>query len=211
MASPTSQEAPEGAAAPSRRRSGAHAAARQRPWSYRVVAIPWLTLTLLLCVAVLAVDLLRPRTYEATAVITATDDRTASWAAVELTRLSLPREVAREIELDTTQHSRPRLQVERRSSPQVEIIALADDPRLAALAADTAAMLSVEQRPDVLTLSTAAETPVDSRTFRSQWWTLVALALLLAGVVLERLHDRWELRLHGSRRGGDGTTRGGRP
>lgn len=173
---------------------------RDAPLHQRLLGLPWLALVLTGLVVVTSVLLLRSETYAASTTVGATDGRTAAAAAVDLTRLELRQRVEEEVELAERWRGRVRLSVERppapdpSAAPTLLVTATAPDPRLAALAADTAAALVVVDRSDVLTLEEAATVPTRP-VGELPWWSWPAgLALLGCALVLEERQRRRQMR-----------------
>jgi hypothetical protein len=161
---------------------------------------------LLLLVGTVGLSVLRPDTYAATATVTASDDRAASAGAVALTRRDLAPRVREELEVEGDVRAPFRLSVDHPvGEPVLLVTARAEDPRLAALAADTAAALVVTERRDELTLSTPAPVPVSPERTPSPWWAVAGLTALTLALLVERAHGRWELR-HTPVRGAAGGT-----
>lgn len=180
-----------------RPRSGAgrHSAAARGSWPHRLAAVPWLTLVLLGLVVMLAVTVLRPNVYTATAAVSATTGGAAARSAAALSSPELVTRVEQEIELDRGSAGGVSLRADRPAGrTEVLVTATAADPRLAALAADTAAALVVSERAGVLDLSRSAAVPTRPDGGRSPWWIGVAGAALVLALIVERLHERWELR-----------------
>ena len=167
------------------------------PAAHRLVGIPWLSVVLVALVALAALTLLRPETYLATATITAQTPRSASVAAVDLTRGALRERVEEAVELDPAWRGRIQLSVERPGDEHVvQVAARAGDPRLAALAADTAAALVVVERDDVLVLTDSASVPTHPEQTVPTWvWLTGGVALALA-LLLEQVERRRTL--HGA-------------
>ncbi|GAA5159913.1 hypothetical protein [Ornithinimicrobium tianjinense] len=180
---------------PGSRRSGSrHSTAAQRPWVHRVTGLPWMMLVLLGLVVVVSVSLLRPDTYAATATLTASSPRAASSGAVALSGRYLPHHVEEALELDPRRRGEIRVDVDNVDGSELAVTAFAHDPRLAALAADTASALVIREHPQDLSLQTPAtvpSAPVSGQPLR--WWALAAGLLGLAAL-LELTHERWEVR-----------------
>ncbi|WP_122261719.1 hypothetical protein [Ornithinimicrobium cerasi] len=159
----------------------------------RLAALPWLTFVLLLLVVTVGASVLRADSYAATATVSASSDRAASAGAVELTRADLLPRVREAIEMG--REPSVRLAVDHPPGrPELLVTARADDPRLAALAADTAAALVVSERQDHLTLSAPATVPSAPERSPSPWWAAAGLTALALALLVERAHGRWELR-----------------
>ncbi|MDO5739150.1 MAG: hypothetical protein Q4P07_03270 [Ornithinimicrobium sp.] len=169
------------------------ARAAQRVWWPALASLPWVTVVLVALVTVLGVVLAGPDTYASTATITNTTDHVGQRAAVALTALDLEPRVEQEMELDQRRRGEVRLSVDR--IPQEHLIlvsARANDPRLAALAADTAAALVISQFPGELDLSMAAPVPTAAEGRLSGWWIGAAAVSLTVALLTERRHRRWE-------------------
>jgi hypothetical protein len=178
-----------------RRAGSRHSTATRRHGLIRLAAQPWLTLVLLVLVAVVGLSVLRPDTYAATATVTAATDRAAAQAAVALTRTDLVPRVVQAIELEDVRGGGIQLAIDRPpGGPELLVTSSARDPRLAALAADTAAALVVSERRDALSLSAPAAVPTRPVRGLSPWWAVGGLTALALALAVERLHDRWELR-----------------
>ncbi|GAA1171730.1 hypothetical protein GCM10009584_10810 [Ornithinimicrobium humiphilum] len=171
-----------------RRRSRGRRAATLSP-GQRLLALPWTTFVLLLLVVVGVVGLVRPATYEARSTVTAATAPAAAQAAVALTRTDVVGNVEDEVELEPHLRGDVALTVERPADTQVVVIASAPDPRLAALAADTAAALVVEGDGD-LTLSDAAVVPTRPTGIGTWWpWAAAGGTALLLALAVERRRD----------------------
>jgi hypothetical protein len=178
-----------------RRGGSRHSWGTRRHGLARLAAQPWLTLVLLVLVAGVGLSVLRPDTYAATATVTATTDRAAADGAVALTRTDLVPRVEEAIELADVRAGRIRVAIDRPPDrPQLLVTTTARDPRLAALAADTAAALVVSEREDALSLTTPAAVPTRPVDRLSPWWAVGGLTALALALLVERLHERWELR-----------------
>lgn len=162
------------------------------PLAHRVLILPWLTLVLTALVVAGGADLLRPDRYAATATLEASTDRGAEVAAVSLSRTDLSTRVEQEVELDEQWAGRIRASVDHPSGePVLLVTAVTPDPRLSALAADTAAALALTEDPERLTLVAAAEVPTDAVGEPAWWWfvagaAMVALAAAGEGLVARR-------------------------
>lgn len=178
-----------------RRAGSRHGPATGRPWPVRVAGQPWLTLVLLALVVVVGASVLSPATYAATATVTATDRLAAAAGDVALTRTDLLPRVEEAIELEDARRGRLRLAVAGHPDrPELTVTATASDPRLAALAADTAAALVVSERRQSLTLSAPAVVPTRPVDGLATGWVVGGLTALALALAVERLHERWELR-----------------
>lgn len=158
-----------------------------------LLAVPWVTIVLLVLVPVAAVDLLRPAVYAATTTVTATSEAVAARAAVDLTRADVVDRVEDRIELEDDWRGRVQVTVQRTGAEdEVLVRARAADPRLAALAADTAAALAVSDAPDDLALSEAAAVPTRPEGEGPRWWVIASLPLLVLAVLAEQVRARRE-------------------
>ncbi|HSP60285.1 MAG TPA: hypothetical protein VLO09_04425, partial [Ornithinimicrobium sp.] len=168
-------------------------------WGEALLAVPWVTVVLLLLVSVAAVDLLRPAVYSTTATLVAGSDAAARRTAVDLARTDVVDRVEARIELEEEWRGRLRVGVDRAGGGrEVRVEAQAPDPRLAALAADTAASLAVADAPDDLTLSSAAEVPTRPVGEGPRGWVVAALPLLVLAALAERARARREGRPAGA-------------
>lgn len=161
----------------------------------RAAGLPWSTLVLLVLAVAAASVLLRPDVFSATATVQATSDRAAGQAAVELTRRDVLQRVHTAVELEPEWRGRVRLSLDHpQGEPVVLVTATSQDPRLAALAADTAAALVITDRADLLALARPATVPADPDNRPASWWWAVGAAALALALLVEVLHHRWELR-----------------
>ncbi|WP_151523746.1 hypothetical protein [Serinicoccus kebangsaanensis] len=161
-------------------------------WTHLLAGVPWITLVLVLTLLGAGWELVRPRTYTALATITATDERAADRASVRLTDPSLEGEVEAAVELDPELADDIRLEVRhRQSDPVVRVVAHAPDPRLAALAADTAAALEVQDGEGELEFTAAAEIPTQPTDRQDLRWLLLAGPALVAALWVEGAHRAW--------------------
>lgn len=162
------------------------------PAGQRLLGLPWIGLVLATLVALAALLLLRPDSYAATSRVEAADARSAATAAVDLTRLELLPRVEQEIELDAAWQGTVRLSVDHPlDRDEVLVTAVAPDPRLAALAADTAAALVVSEDPGALTLADPAPVPTRPLAAVPWWgWALAGLLVVAATVLDGRQRSR---------------------
>lgn len=161
-------------------------------WTHVLAGVPWITLVLLVVLGLGAFELARPRTYLATTTLTATTERAADEVSVRLTDPALRTATERAIELDAELSGSVALQVRHDTrDPQVHLEARAPDPRLAAVAADTAAALVVQEREDGTELSQAARVPTEPEGERGPAWLVVAAAALALAVRVEGAHRIW--------------------
>lgn len=169
-----------------------HSESAPRHWSHVLAGVPWITLVLLVVLGLGALELSRPRTYLATATLTATTERAADQVSVRLTDPALRTATERAIELDPELVGSVGLQVRHDTrDPQVHLEAQAPDPRLAAVAADTAAALVVQERDDGTRLSETARVPTEPQGERGLTWLVVAAAALALAVRIEGAHRIW--------------------
>lgn len=177
---------------PQARRRARHAA-RHQHWTHALAAQPWITLVLLAALLVGGLGLLRADRWAAEATLTTPGARASSEAAVRLSSPALVGEVEEAVELSDDLRGELRLEVVEDDDPvRVVLRATAGDPRLAALAADTALALVVEQRPDAgYELTEAAVVPTDPVQPRSLWWTWVTLVALAIAIWVELNHRTW--------------------
>ena len=173
----------------SRARHGQDAPTR---WTQRLSGIPWITAVLLLTLLVGGWDLLRPLTYAAEATVAAGQERVADQVSVGMTDPDLERDVERAVELGPDLRGSVQLTVRHEQGDlRVHVRAEAPDPRLAAVAADTAAALTVQGRPDELELVAPAEVPTDPVDPRGAGWLVLAGLGLLAAAWAEGTHRTW--------------------
>lgn len=166
-------------------------------WSHALAGLPWITLVLVVTLVVGAVDVLRPNTYAARATVTAQDVSTAGDAAMLLGDHALVGRVEQEIELGPTYRGSLELTVDHeRDEVTLHVVATAGDPRLAALSADTAAVLLIGDRgPDELALTSTARVPAEPVRQPNLTWVWVALVALAGALWVEGAHRIW-LRSH---------------
>lgn len=146
-------------------------------------------------------DLHRPDPYVATTTITADSESAARETVVALSRSDVLERVETEIRLEERHRGRVQVEVSRlHGELQVQVLGRAHDPRLAALAADTAAALAVDGSGGDLLMSRAAVVPARPERERVPWWLVVGLPLLGAGLHVERMRSRQEERAAGALR-----------
>ncbi|WP_298889917.1 hypothetical protein [uncultured Serinicoccus sp.] len=163
-----------------------------RRWTHLLARLPWVTLVLLSVLVVGTAELVQPRTYAASTTLTAPTERAADQLSVQLTDPALRPEVERAVELDPELSGSVRLAVRHEAEDrQVHLEATAPDPRLAALAADTAAALTVQERADGTELTHGARVPTEPVDDRGLLWLLVAAGLLAVAVRVEAAHRAW--------------------
>ncbi len=184
-----------------RERRRSRTSRRERlPLGERLLALPWVSVVLLALVAAVLVEVLRPDTFEARSTLTAATAGSASQAAVVLSRPDLAGQVEDLVELERRWKGSVRLSVERPAADAVVVRATARDPRLAALAADTAAALVAREEPQ-LALTSPAVVPTGPLGGGSRVpWALGGGTLLLLALLLERRRDRHELARQGDAR-----------
>lgn len=175
--------------------------ARASSWGEALLGVPWVTLVLVGLVLVAAVDLLRPAAYATVSTVTASSEAAARQAVADLNRPDVVDRVEERIELDEDWRGHVHLRVDRPpTGSEVVVRAQARDPRLAALAADTAAALAVTGAPDDLTLGSAAAVPVHPVGGGPRGWMVAGGPLLVVAGFAERARSRRE-----AREAGDGT------
>lgn len=176
-----------------RRRAGARHATRHEHWSHALGALPWITIVLALALLVGTVDLLRPDRYSAEATLEAPTSRAAADAHVLLTASGFTSRVEDEVELDEAWRGTVRISVVDDEEPlQTVVQGTAPDPRLAALAADTAASLIVQDRPEVdYALVDTAAVPTEPDRPRNLLWAWAGLAALAVALWVEGAHRVW--------------------
>lgn len=160
---------------------------RQTPLHHRLLALPWLTIVLAVLVLAGAASLARTDHFVATSTITATNTQAATAAAAALEADELTARVERDIELEERLHGTVTLTGDRPGQlPVVVVRAQAPDPRLAALAADTAAALIVAEGQGI-TLAEPAVVPT-APVSQGPWsiWALVGAVALTGAVLVER-------------------------
>lgn len=179
--------------AATRARPWARHAARHEHWTHALAAQPWITLVLLGALVIGLLGLLGRDQYAADAVLTTPTARAASEAAVRLSGPGVVGEVEEAVELAPALRGDVTLDVAADHEPlEVVLRATASDPRLAALAADTALALLVEDAPDVgYEIGTPATVPTDPVRPRTLRWAWVALVALAVAVWVERNHRTW--------------------
>ena len=176
---------------------GRHRPARRshpapRRWTHLLARLPWITLVLLAVLVVGTAELAQPRTYAATATLTAPTERAADEISGQLTDPGLRPRVEQAVELDPELAGSVRLAVQHDAGDlQVHLEATASDPRLAALAADTGAALVVEDRSDGTELTDGAQVPTEPVDDRGLLWLVAAAAALAVAVRVEGAHRTW--------------------
>lgn len=188
---------PSGSAHPGlargRSRRRARHAARHEHWTHALAAQPWTTLVLLAAVVVGLLGLRGDDQYAAEAVLTTPSARASSEAVVLLTSPALVDEVEQAVELAPALQGEVFLEVaEHAERGKVVLRATAPDPRLAALAADTALSLLVHTHPEEgYELSVPAAVPTHPVRSRALWWAWATPVALAAAIWMERHHGRW--------------------
>lgn len=182
-----------GSSASAQARRRARHAARHQHWTHALAAQPWITLVLLAALVVGGLGLLRADRYAAEAALGTPDARASSQAAVLLSAPGLVGEVEEAVELSPDLRGDLRLDVVEDDDPlEVVLRATAGDPRLAALAADTALALVVQERADDgYEITASAVVPTDPVRPRSLLWAWVALAALALAIWVELNHRTW--------------------
>lgn len=175
-----------------RRRQARHAQARH--WTHRVAGLPWITLVLLAGLLVAGVELLRSEDFAADAVLSAPSALAADRASVALTARDMVTRVEQEVELTDPDLRRGLSLGVAEDDEPLEVVAraTASDPRLAALAADTAAVLVMQDHPEVgYQLVAAAATPTEPERGRATWWVWPGLLALGLALWAEGAHRLW--------------------
>ena len=166
-----------------------------------LLAVPWVSVILLGLLVGALVDLYRPDPYVATTTITADSESAARETVVALSRSDVPERVETEIRLEERHRGRVQVEVSRpRGGLEVHVLGRAHDPRLAALAADTAAALAVDGSAGDLVMSRAAAVPTRPERDNVPWWLVVGVPVLGAGLHVERIRSRQEERAAGGLR-----------
>ena len=185
------QRRPSGERARARR--AARHAARHEHWTHAVAAQPWITFVLLAALLVGVLGLLGREEYAAEAVLKTPTARASADAAVQLSRPALVSEVEEAVELAPGVRGDVVLEVAEDDEPlEVVLRATAPDPRLAALASDTALALLVDTHPDAgYELSAPAPVPTEPVRPRTLWWAWTTLVALAVAIWVERSHRTW--------------------
>ena len=132
-----------------RRRRARHSES-PRDWAQRVAGLPWVTLVLLAGLVVGGTEALRQDEFAAEATLSAPTWVDADRASVALSGPQLAAQVEEEVELEPGFRGDLRLTVaENDERLEVVVRAVSTDPRLAALAADTALALVLRANPEV--------------------------------------------------------------
>ncbi|WP_131106314.1 hypothetical protein [Ornithinimicrobium sufpigmenti] len=179
-----------------RRRRPRHSEA-PRHWTHRVAGLPWITLVLLAALVVGGAEVLREDRFAAEATLSASTGIEADRASVALSAPRLVDAVEEEIELEARLRGDLRLEVAE-DDERLDVVAraTATDPRLAALAADTAVALVLRDHPDVdYSVQSTASVPTDPVQPRTLWWVGLGLVALAGALWVEGAHRVW-LRHH---------------
>ena len=176
----------------SRRRRARHSEA-PRHWTHRVAGLPWITIVLLAALVVGGVEVLREDRFATEATLTAPDWVSADRASVALSSPRLVGEVEQEVELGPGYRGDLQLEVaDDDERLDVVVRATATDPRLAAIAADTAAALVLQAHPEgAYVLSQTASVPSDPVRPRAVWWIWPGLVALVGALWVEGAHRVW--------------------
>ena len=166
------------------------AGARRLPRAVRLVhglrSLPWVTLVLVGLVLTCAVALLRPDDFSATGTVAASTPTAAGEVAVALASPDLPGRVEDEVELAQDRRGSLTLDVELLGPSVVAVRALAPDPRLAALAADTAVALVVDGRADLRPEQAAVVPSRPVPSGRTGHWIAGAATALVVALLVEQ-------------------------
>lgn len=179
-----------------RRRRARHSEA-PRHWTHRVAGLPWVTLVLVAGLVVGGTQVLREDRFAAEATLTAPTWLHADRASVTLSGPRLTAAVQEEVELEPGFRGDLRLEVaDDEERLDVVVRAVSTDPRLAALAADTALALVLRENPDVdYSVAATATVPTEPLHRASTWWVWVGLVALTGALWVEGAHRVW-LRRH---------------
>lgn len=176
-----------------------HATSSSRSWPRVVTGWPWVTVVLITALVLGGIELLRPGGYTAEATLSAPDAGSADRASTLLAGPDLVDRVEEEVELGQQWRGRIDLRVRHDAgSPEVVVLGSAPDPRLAALAADTAAALVVTERGDGLQLTQPAAVPTESEAPGTLSWAWAGLLALAGALWAEGAHRRWSREHAGS-------------
>lgn len=175
-----------------RRRRARHAEA-PRHWTHRVAGLPWVTLVLLAALLVGGAEVLRQDEFAAEATLSAPTWLAADRASVALSGPRLAAAVEEEVELDPGFRGDLRVEVaDNDERLEVVVRAVSTDPRLAALAADTALALVLRDHPEVgYEVRSTAWVPTEPVSPASTWWVWVGLVALAAALWVEGAHRVW--------------------
>lgn len=175
-----------------RRRRARHSEA-PRHWTHRVAGLPWITLVLLAGLVVGGAEVLREDEFAAEATLSAPTWLDADRASVALSGPQLAAAVEEEVELEPGFRGDLRLEVaENDERLEVVVRAISTDPRLAALAADTALALVLRDHPEVdYSVRSTATIPAEPLRPGSTWWVWVALVALAGALWVEGAHRVW--------------------
>lgn len=168
-----------------------------RHWTHRVTGLPWITLVLIAGLVVGGVQVLREDRFAAEATLSAPTGLHADRASVVLSGPRIVAAVEEEVELEPDFRGDLRLEVaEDDERLDVVVRAVATDPRLAALAADTALALVLRDNPDVdYSVTSTATVPTEPLRQQSTWWVWIGLLALAGALWVEGAHRVW-LRNH---------------
>ncbi|QFG70035.1 hypothetical protein [Ornithinimicrobium pratense] len=155
--------------------------------------MPWITLVLLAALVVGGAEVLREDRFAAEATLLAPTGLDADRASVALSDPGMVGAVEDEIELGP--HVRGNLGLEVGQDDErldVAVRATATDPRLAALAADTAVALILRDHPDVdYSVLSTATVPTEPLRPRTLWWAWLGVVALAGALWVEGAHRVW--------------------
>lgn len=177
-----------------RGRAGRHAT-RAESWTRAVAGLPWITLVLLGALLAGGVGLLQDEQYAAEATLSAPDAEQAARAAERLADPALVGTVEEEVQLTDGLRGALRLTTPGGEGSGVVLRATAPDPRLAAVAADTAVALVAREQGEGFDLATPAAVPTEPVEGRSLAWVWLGLPALAGALWVEGAHRVW-LRRH---------------
>lgn len=138
-------------------------------------------------------EVLREDRFAAEATLSAPTGLEADRASVLLSSPRLVGAVEEEIELEPRLRGDLRLEVAE-DDERLDVVAraTAPDPRLAALAADTAVALVVREHPDVdYSVQRTASVPTEPVRPRTLWWVGLGLVALAGALWVEGAHRIW--------------------
>lgn len=175
-----------------RRRQPRHSEA-PRHWTQRVAGLPWITLVLLAALVVGGAEVLRADRFAAESALFAPTGFAADRASVALSAPRLVGAVEDEVELAPRLRGDLGLEVaEDDERLEVVVRATATDPRLAALAADTAVALVLRDHPDAgYSVLSTASVPTDPVGPRTLWWVWLGVVALAGASWVEGAHRVW--------------------
>lgn len=177
-------------------RSGRHAA-RHESWLHAVAGLPWVTLVLVGALLTGWIGLAREDRYVAEAAMTAAGAQQATGLAERLGHPGLAAEVEEQVQLASARRGSVRLEVVRGEDPATVVLsASAPDPRLAAVAADTAvALVGAERTAAGEDVELApASIPTEAATGRGLTWVWVSALGLALALWAEGAHRVWRRR-----------------